>query len=81
MGMKGEGNISFKDVLIVKTHYPERIGHSEFTCEKCIIITRNPLDCISSLFNMIGTTTHSKSIKKKHYDNPEYKELWEQFII
>jgi hypothetical protein len=31
MGMKGE-SIQDKSVLIVKTHYPERMGTSEFTC-------------------------------------------------
>jgi hypothetical protein len=29
-GMRGEGVIDFERVLVVKTHFPERIGHSEF---------------------------------------------------
>ena len=59
--MKGEG-ITDNSVMVVKTHYPERIGLGEFICQKAIIIVRNPLDSITSLFNMIATGTHSDSI-------------------
>lgn len=62
MGMKGEGMTGEK-VLIVKSHYPERMGLSTFECSKSIIIVRNPTDCISSLFNMVATSTHSSSIE------------------
>ena len=58
MGLKGEGTTNEK-VLIVKTHFPERMGMSTFECTKSIIIVRNPTDCISSLFNMVATSTHS----------------------
>jgi len=78
--MHGEGVIDFEKVLIVKTHFPERIGHSEFQCEKCILITRNPLDSICSLFNMVGTTSHSKSITSKNLENPEVQDLWVRFV-
>ena len=58
MGMEGEGRID-DSVWIIKTHYPERIGHSEFNAHKCIVITRSPIDCIASLFNMISTGSHN----------------------
>ena len=61
MGMKGEG-IMDKSVLFVKTHFPERMGCQQFWGEKCVLIVRNPLDCITSLFNMVATSTHSESI-------------------
>ena len=61
MGMAGEGQIDDR-VWIVKSHYPERIGRAKFAANKCIIIVRNPLDSIFSLFNMVATTTHSESI-------------------
>jgi hypothetical protein len=61
MGMEGEGMIDDK-VWIVKSHYPERQGHSEFNAHKCLLIVRSPIDCIASLFNMIATGTHNMSI-------------------
>ena len=61
MGMKGEGTID-NSVWIYKSHYPERIGTAEFNASKAVVIVRNPLDCIFSLFNMIGTSTHSETL-------------------
>lgn len=61
MGMKGEGVVD-DTVWIVKSHYPERSGHSPFSVNKCLLIVRSPLDCIASLFNMIATGTHTNSI-------------------
>lgn len=52
MGMKGEGEYGHR-VWIVKTHFPERIGRFKFNANKCIVIVRNPLDAMYSLFNMI----------------------------
>ena len=48
--------------MVVKTHYPERSGMGMFNCKKAILIVRNPLDAIASLFNMIATGSHSESI-------------------
>ncbi len=46
---------------------------------KIILITRNPLDSIPSLFNMIATGSHSDSMPQ----NIEQKtsELWEKFVV
>lgn len=63
LGMHGEGEMEDK-VWIVKTHFPERIGRTKFNAHKCLVIVRNPLDSIFSLFNMIQTSTHSESIEK-----------------
>ena len=80
MGLAGEGEIDDK-VWIVKSHFPERIGHAKFNANKCIVIVRNPLDSIFSLFNMVGTTTHSESLTKEVLDKVlETTYLWEQFI-
>lgn len=76
MGLKGEAVLD-KTVLVVKTHFPERIGHSLFNCQKCILIVRNPLDCMASLFNMIATGTHSTSIKDQDLERPDVQELWQ----
>jgi hypothetical protein len=58
MGMLGEGKVD-ESVWVVKTHYPERMGHSKFTTNKCIVAVRNPLDCFTSLFNMLATSSHT----------------------
>jgi hypothetical protein len=61
MGLGGEGLVD-KRLWLVKTHYPERYGKSKFYAERCVIIVRNPLDCVTSLFNMVSTGSHNKSI-------------------
>ena len=79
MGMKGEG-IMDRSVSIVKTHWPEREGEvGKIKVSKVILITRNPLDAIPSLFNMIATGSHSNSMPQ----NIEQKtcELWEKFVV
>ena len=77
MGMIGEGKIN-ESVWIVKTHYPERIGHSEFKAHKCIVIVRSPIDCISSLFNMIATGSHTNSIPEDKLSLVNH--IWMQFV-
>lgn len=68
-------------VLIVKSHFPERVGMGEFKTKKVVVIARHPFDCMTSLFNMIATTSHSESIKEKNLDKPELEELWKEYII
>ena len=58
MGLSGEGKID-NSVWIVKSHYPERIGVDRFFANKVVVIVRNPLDSIFSLFNMVGTVSHN----------------------
>ena len=52
MGLAGEGLVD-KRVMIVKTHYPERYGKTKFYSERAILLVRNPVDSITSLFNRI----------------------------
>jgi len=61
MGLAGEGLVD-KRVWVVKTHYPERYGKTKFYAERAILLVRNPLDCITSLFNMVCTGSHNRSI-------------------
>jgi hypothetical protein len=56
------------------------MGYVDFNCTKCILIVRNPLDCMTSLFNMIATSSHSQSIDEKHLEREDIKELWDEFI-
>lgn len=73
MGLAGEGLVD-KRVWVVKTHYPERYGKAKFYAEKGILVIRNPMDAITSLYNMVATGSHTKSIH--HLDYVKYPTLW-----
>ena len=80
MGLTGEGTLD-DTVWIVKTHYPERIGRVPFTTNKCIVIVRNPLDAIFSLFNMVGTISHNESLEPEVVEKAiNDSNLFDQFI-
>jgi hypothetical protein len=61
LGLAGEGLVDNR-VWIVKTHYPERYGKTRFGGERAILLVRSPLDCITSLFNMVCSGSHDLSI-------------------
>ena len=61
MGLAGEGLVD-KRVWVIKTHYPERYGKTKFGAERTILLCRSPLDCITSLFNMVCTGSHDCSM-------------------
>jgi len=77
MGLAGEGLVD-KRVWIVKTHYPERYGKTKFGSERCILLVRSPLDCVTSLFNMVCSGSHDRSITDE--DFVTFKNHWAQFI-
>lgn len=77
MGLAGEGLVD-KRVLIVKTHYPERYGKTKFYAERAILLVRNPIDSITSLFNMVCTGTHNWSIQDE--DFVKFPLQWSEFI-
>ena len=77
MGLLGEGKID-DGVWIIKSHYPERVGYKALTINKCVVIVRSPIDCMASLFNMIITGSHSKSIKDSDYD--KVQDIWNMFV-
>ena len=79
MGLEGE-SLTDEQVWIVKTHFPERAGAYEFHANKVIVVVRNPLDCIASLFNMVGTGTHSESISKEEMDLMIANGIWDKFV-
>ncbi len=77
LGMTGEGVID-DTVWVVKTHFPERLGHSPLKVNKCILLIRSPLDSLWSFFNMMAMRSHNQAI-------PEDKitilaEIWDTFI-
>jgi hypothetical protein len=77
MGLAGEGLVD-KRVWIVKTHYPERYGKTKFYAERAVLLVRNPLDSITSLFNMVCTGSHNKSIDDEDY--VKFAPHWSEFI-
>ena len=77
MGLAGEGLVD-KRVWVVKSHYPERYGKTKFYSERAILLVRNPLDCITSLYNMVCTGSHNKSISDN--DFKKFPQLWSEFI-
>ena len=77
MGLAGEGLVD-KRVWVVKSHYPERYGKTKFYVERAIVLVRNPMDCITSLFNMVCTGSHNRSIHLNDYT--KFGQLWAEFI-
>jgi hypothetical protein len=77
MGLAGEGLVD-KRVMVVKTHYPERYGKTKFYAERAILLVRNPLDCITSLFNMVCTGSHNRSVQDSDFQ--KFPQLWSEFI-
>lgn len=77
LGLAGEGLVD-KRVWIVKTHYPERYGKTRFGAERAILLVRSPLDCITSLFNMVCSGSHDLSITDK--DFAQFQKYWHEFI-
>jgi len=77
LGLAGEGLVD-KRVWITKTHYPERYGKTKFGSERAILLIRSPLDCITSLFNMVCSGSHDLSIAD--HDYLTFGRAWNDFI-
>ena len=77
MGLAGEGLVD-KRVWFIKTHYPERYGKTKFGAERAILLVRSPLDCITSLFNMVCSGSHDLSIGDESYS--KFPNQWNEFI-
>lgn len=79
MGMKGEGTYD-DSVWVVKSHYPERVGKEKFIVNKCIVVVRNPLDCFVSLFNMMATQSHDKTMPEHELSKAKELGIFETFV-
>ena len=77
MGLAGEGLVD-KRVMAIKTHFPERYGKTKFGAERCVLLVRSPLDCITSLFNMVCSGSHDLSIADD--DFVKFEKQWAEFI-
>ena len=76
-GLQGEGLVD-KRVWIIKTHYPERLGGTEFGAERSILLVRNPLDAIVSLFNLSTTYSHTLSVTEDTYTR--FSNIWKNYV-
>ena len=69
--MHGEGKTG-SNVWVVKTNFPERLEEKQFKWHKWILLVRNPIDAIASLFHLNSTVTLDKSISYKDMIKHEY---------
>lgn len=74
--MLGEEIFGDNSVWITKTHFPIDRESQEWTADKIIYITRNPLDTFPSQASLFFTTTHTREPKKPWN---EYL-IWPRFI-
>jgi len=51
----------------VKTHWPERIGFQEFRAERAVLVVRNPLHAMDSLWNLNATCSHTETVTDEVY--------------
>lgn len=77
MGLAGEGLVD-KRVWTIKTHYPERYGKTKFGAERAILLVRSPLDCITSLYNMVCSGSHDLSVADDTYT--KFPSHWGEFV-
>ena len=66
-GLRAEGKVG-REVWMVKSHFPERSGTDRHFANKCVLVVRNPLDCLVSFFNMAVTASHNNSIHDEDYE-------------
>jgi hypothetical protein len=75
-GLDGEGLVDDR-VWVIKTHFPERYMSARYGAHRAIMAVRSPMDCITSLFHMIGSGTHDCSIAEEDFaKNLEDWQAW-----
>ena len=77
MGLAGEGLVD-KRVWAIKTHYPERYGKTKFGAERAVLLVRSPLDCITSLYNMVCSGSHDLWVADDTYT--KFPAHWNEFV-
>ena len=55
--MRGQAQIDEK-VWIVKSHFPMGKKSRQFDANKCILLVRNPMDVMMSVYNKMATKSH-----------------------
>ena len=74
----GEGVTSRHSVAVVKTHWPERVGHSPFLAHRAVLVVRNPYDAMDSYWNMNATCSHTKTLAPVVYQ--QFAEKWAALV-
>lgn len=73
-GFMGEGSVN-SNVEVVKTHFPERSGWKLYSCDRAILVIRNPFDAVNSYFNFILTSSHTKTVKDSEYSMKRWGDI------
>lgn len=77
-GMKGEDTVN-DTTWIVKTHSPYIMPFQPvFTCNKNLVVVRNPLDVIISWYQLVVTGNHA--LKVDYNLSTEFPETWDWWL-
>jgi len=74
----GEGVIDGRRVAFVKTHWPERRGHTPFWARRAVLLVRNPYDAIDSYWNMNATKSHDRTLTDDAYE--KYRDKFDALV-
>jgi len=82
MGMAGENHVPDDGtVWVTKSHWPSPpppMTQRDFTMDRAIVLVRNPIDVMSSMFLFINTGSHSMTCKEKI--NEAFPAEWDEWI-
>lgn len=82
MGLAGEEHVTDdKTIWVQKSHFPSPVPpfpEREFTCDKFLFLTRNPLDVMVSMFLFLNTGSHSMTCAEAI--NEAFAVEWDQWI-
>lgn len=84
MGLAGEQHVcNDNTVWITKTHWPVPtapflVTEQNFTFDRVIVITRNPIDVLPSWFLLMNTFSHSKQVEEKFHE--AFPVEWDRFV-
>jgi hypothetical protein len=67
-----------QQVMCIKSHWPERSGHSVWNCHRAIVVVRNPYDAIDSYWNMNATKSHTKTLTDTMYK--QYADKFDRLV-
>ena len=76
-GLEGEGLVDNR-VWVVKSHHPERTGITFYRPKRCVMVLRDPIDCIPSLFHLTMTDSHDLSLCDE--DFVAFQKHWFEYV-
>lgn len=76
-GLEGEGLVDNR-VWVVKSHHPERTGITLYHPKRCVMVLRDPIDCIPSLFHLTMTDSHDLSLCDEDFVN--FQKQWFEYV-